>query len=107
MLEIVQEILEAEQKAEEALQKAKAEADNIRIEADEKSNKILKDVREEVRRSNIEKLEEARRRSSSDAEHVLEQERTKSAAFLDQHAGEIESLVREIVDRIVQTDHTG
>ena len=107
MLEIVQEILDAEQKAEEAVEKAKAEADRIRVETDGKANKIIQDARNEIQRSSLEQIEEARRRSSAETEKALEQERSKIDVFEQDHAAKIDSLVSEIVDLVVQTDSNG
>jgi len=107
MLEIVQEILDAEKTAEETLRKAAVEAEAIRARADEKANAILRDARNEAQRSSLEQIEKARRRFSADTERELNKERQKTAAFEDEHAAEIDSLVTEIVDLIVRTDTSG
>lgn len=107
MLEIVQEILDAERKAEETVEKAKAEADKIRVETDGKANKIIQDARNEAQRSSLEQIDQTRRRSSTETEKALEQERKKIDVFEQDHAAEIDSLVSEIVDLIIQTGSSG
>lgn len=104
MLEIVQDILDAERKAEETLKKAREEADTIRSNTERKVSQITADAREEAHRQSIEKIEQARRRSSEDMEQALGKEREENDAFMGEHTAEIEALVSEIVDLIVRTD---
>lgn len=104
MLEIVQDILDAERKAEETLKKAREEADTIRGNTERKVSQITADTREEAHRQSIEKIEQARRRSSEDMEQALGKEREENDAFMGEHTAEIEALVSEIVDLIVRTD---
>ena len=104
MLEIVQDILEAERKAEDTLKKAKEEAAKIRAEAEGKANKILADARNEARLSSQDRLEQARRQSSEETERRLIEERKKIDIFEEEHSTEIGALVSDIAKLIIQTD---
>ncbi len=104
MIEIVHDILDAEQKAEALLKNAKEEVEKIRADADSKANKIISDARNEAHRSSQERIEQFKVRSSLDTEHALEKEKNKIDEFAEAHSAEIDSLVSDITKLIIRTD---
>lgn len=105
MLEIVQEILKAEKKAETTLNNAKEKAANIRAEAESRANKLLADARTNARESSQNEIENARGQSSAAVEKSLEEERRKTGMFAETHSAEIDSIVSEIIDLVTHIEH--
>lgn len=100
MLEIVQDILAAEGKAEIAMQQAKDESTKIRAEADAKAESMLRDAKEEARKAASKRLEEVRTSVGEEFARDLEEEERRIEAFSDTHQDQISRLVDDIVQMV-------
>jgi vacuolar-type H+-ATPase subunit H len=100
MLEIVQDILAAEGKAEKIIQKAKDESAKIRAQADTTAESMLRDSREDARRLAGERLEKARESTKEETAMSLREEEQRIKRFADTHQDEIGQVVDEIVELI-------
>ena len=100
MLEIVQDILAAEGKAEKIIQKARDESAKIRAQADTTAESMLRDSREDARKLAGERLEKARESTKEETAMSLREEEQRIKRFADTHQDEIDQVVDEIVELI-------
>jgi len=105
MKDVVNEILQAEEKVEESLQKAREEAAGYKKDADREVNSIIGKAREKAQDSIREAVEEAKREAGIARNEAIKKAEEESRKLIDRNRAHIGELVEEIVTLVIGEDY--
>ena len=105
MLEIVQEILEAEQKAEAILAEARERAGKLRADAESNAQEQLSTARARAAELVQTRLGQTRADLDRKYQAVVEQAAATTAAFPDANAEGVDALISNIVQFICEPEY--
>ena len=99
--EIMKEILEAEQRAEEILKQASVERETMRTEAVQKSNAILSEAKKEAKKASQQKIEKAIADSQPIKAEILAQAAEHCQQIQTDAQSRLETAVQAVVGKVV------
>ena len=97
MLEIVQEILQAEQKAEDVARAARERASTLRSDAEKNVQEQLTKARNDAAGLVQQRLTDARAEQERQYRAVVEQTNSVTATFPEDHRDAVDDLISKIV----------
>ena len=101
MLDILHEIIEAEQKAAEIVKNAREAGAVKKSSFESEANERLFKAREDAKSYTREKVEEAQKAAGKRLNESLANESDVSARFRETHGKEIDNLVKDIIHFII------
>ena len=101
MLEIVHEIIEAEQKAAEIVKSARDTASKLKSDFEREANERIGKVREEVKLNTRKEVEEAQQLGKQQLAESNTKQNDANAHFRDNHKKEIDDLISDIIQFII------
>ena len=104
MYDLVQEILQAEQKAEELLQHAREEAARITAHADAEAKQKVADARAKAQEIVGQTVQQLRRESEETRKKTIEEAEQKSRSLASRSDATLNDLVDQVTQIIIETD---
>jgi vacuolar-type H+-ATPase subunit H len=105
MQEIVNKVLEAEQRAEQTVQEARAKAAEIRREADQAGEEKLQQAREQAQSLMQKALAAARERAAGEQEEARAEAQRQNERFVEERRPAIDAAAEAVVDLLVTPEH--
>ena len=100
MIELIQEIVSAEREADNAVREAREQGTNEKRAAEEVLQSQIAEARAKAKQEAKQRLDEAKQRL--DVSHAAKPIDAKG--YIEQHTLDIDSLVDEVVDRVLRTE---
>ena len=105
MKDILNEVLLTEKRVEELLQKARAEASEIKLRTEKEIAKKIEEARKKAREMVQKTVDKARKDAENTRSKMLEDADRENEALIEKNRAGIEAVVREIVKIIVTTGY--
>lgn len=103
MKQVIEEVLQAEERVGALLKGAREQADQIRRSAEQEISQWLNEARSEAQVLIQTSLEEAKKESEQIKEDRLQQADQAKASLLKDNADKVDGLVKEICDLVMTT----
>ncbi|MBA7713958.1 hypothetical protein ES703_122969 [subsurface metagenome] len=103
MKEIMNEILQAERKVEETLQKAREKAAEIKLQAEKNASQKIEEARRKAKEFFLAGVEEAKQKAMRIRDGKLKKAEEESEEIRSSNRIIIENLIQEIVRLVIQT----
>ena len=100
MKEYINEIVAAEKKAHQDIEKARDDAKRVRLRAEEEAEDLIRKTREQGISEKQKRLKEAEAEARAKKENMLNEAETDPATFMDSHESRVQSVVTRLFLKI-------
>lgn len=105
MQEIVNQVLEVEEKAKRIIQQAHERAAAIKAAVESELGEKVKNSRLRAQQLIRDKITEAKKETQREYQEAIDRVKKENTDFLDQHNRELEAAVRKITALVITPEH--
>jgi len=105
MQEIVNQVLEVEEKAKKVIQQAHERAAEIKTTVESELSEKIKKSRLQAQQKIRDEIDEAKKEAQREYQEAIDRVKKENTDFLDQHNRELEAVVKKITALLIIPEH--